>query len=143
MKVPRALKWLLCVLLAMVILPVIAVGAGWLYYTEPWYGHELVERLPDLPYLPNRVAHDDTALIAAFFPRGMLWTKAEAFLRKNGFSCSEQSAGSEQIKFTCVRKPHEFGIICDDPTYTIYFSVVGGAVADMQEQSWKNCTVVD
>lgn len=143
MKVPRALKWLLGVLLAIAMLPVIAVGAGWLYYTEPWYDHELAERLPDLPYLPNRVAHDDTALIATFFPRGMLWTKAEAFLRKNGFSCSEQSAGSEQVKFTCVRNSHEFSIICDGPTYTIYFSVVGGAVADMQERSWKNCTVVD
>jgi hypothetical protein len=122
-------------------LPVaIAVLAGigaliWLRFAEPWYSHQLVERMRVGDYqAPWR---DETSKISDLIPDGMSREAAVTLLEKNGFSCIRSGGNNaEPQQLQCTRKISSF--ICSI-SYAVSFVVERESVRGLHAQSYQAC----
>ena len=119
-------RWTLGVFLVALALVVIYVLGASLYYWEPWYDRDVMERLAGGP--ANGLTRDASAQAAEILPDGMTRAAAVALLHANGFSCAESASDAGQNRLTCARAPH---LIFCAATYTVElgFDPVGRVAA--------------
>jgi hypothetical protein len=108
----------------------------WLRFAEPWYGHQLVERMRVGGYqAPWR---DETSKISDLIPDGGSRAAAVALLDQNGFSCIRSVTGNnpEQLQLQCTRKTSSF--VCS-VSYVVSFVVDRDKTLGLHAQSYQAC----
>jgi hypothetical protein len=107
----------------------------WLRFAEPWYSHQLVERMRVGAYqAPWR---DETLKISDLIPDGMSREAAVALLEQNGFSCIRSGGNNaEPQQLQCTRKTSRF--VCSI-SYAISFVVERESVRGLHAQSYQAC----
>jgi len=119
-----------------VIVALIVIGAlTWLRFAEPWYSHQLVERMQVGSY--QEPWRNETSKIADLIPDGMSRAAALALVKQNGFSCPAiASNNTKTLELQCTRKISSF--VCSI-NYVVSFLVEGESVRALHAQSYQAC----
>ena len=113
------------------------IGAfAWLRFAEPWYSHQLVERMRVGSY--QEPSRDETSKISDLIPDGGSRAAVVALLDQNGFSCIRSVIGNsaEQLQLQCTRKTSSF--VCS-VSYVVSFVVDREKTLGLRAQSYQAC----
>jgi hypothetical protein len=91
----RIARWMIGAALVLAGLCVLYVVGLWLYYTEPWYDHDVIRQRASAPRTAPWADLSDQA--AAILPDGTTYRAAVALLRANSSTCNEAAVDAQQI----------------------------------------------